>query len=397
MTTTPRAGARTPTPLSLHVLGREADPRSERGVECPGELPPASDPALVERARRAKAALGDRLFVLGHHYQRDEVIQFADVTGDSFKLAREAAARPDAEYIVFCGVHFMAESADILTSDRQAVVLPDLAAGCSMADMARLAQVEDAWDVLADAGVADVTVPVTYMNSSADIKAFCGRHDGVVCTSSNAASVLRWAFGRGEKVLFLPDQHLGRNTAVLELGLGLEDCVVYDPHLPDGGLTAEELRAATVILWKGHCSVHGRFTLDAVHDVRARVPGVQVLVHPECQHDVVLAADLVGSTEFIIKAVEHAPAGSRWAIGTELNLVQRLARAHPEQEITFLEQHVCYCATMNRIDLPHLVWALENLAAGQVVNQITVDPETERFALAALQRMLELPGETAKD
>ncbi|GAA1837308.1 quinolinate synthase NadA [Microlunatus capsulatus] len=397
MTTTPQAGPRTPTPLSLHVLGREADPRSERGVECPGELPPASDPALVERARRAKAALGERLFVLGHHYQRDEVIQFADVTGDSFKLAREAAARPDAEFIVFCGVHFMAESADILTADSQRVVLPDLAAGCSMADMARLAQVEDAWDVLADAGVADVTVPVTYMNSSADIKAFCGRHDGVVCTSSNAKSVLEWAFRRGEKVLFLPDQHLGRNTAVLDLGLGLDDCVVFDPHRPGGGLTPEQLRAATVILWKGHCSVHGRFTLDAVHDVRRRVPGVQVLVHPECQHEVVLAADLVGSTEFIIKTVEQAPAGSSWAIGTELNLVQRLARAHPEQSITFLEQHVCYCATMNRIDLPHLVWTLENLAAGQVVNQITVDRETERFALAALQRMLELPGETAKD
>ena len=397
MTTTPQAGSRTPTPLSLHVLGREADPRSERGVECPGELPPASDPALVERARRAKAALGERLFVLGHHYQRDEVIQFADVTGDSFKLAREAAARPDAEFIVFCGVHFMAESADILTADSQRVVLPDLAAGCSMADMARLAQVEDAWDVLADAGVADVTVPVTYMNSSADIKAFCGRHDGVVCTSSNAKSVLEWAFRRGEKVLFLPDQHLGRNTAVLDLGLDLQDCVVYDPHRPGGGLTVEQLQAATVILWKGHCSVHGRFTLDAVHDVRRRVPGVQVLVHPECQHEVVLAADLVGSTEFIIKTVEQAPPGSSWAIGTELNLVQRLARAHPEQTITFLEQHVCYCATMNRIDLPHLVWTLENLAAGQVVNQITVDPETERFALAALQRMLELPGETAKD
>ncbi len=395
MTTTPRAG--TSTPLSLYVLGRDADPRSERGVECPGELPPASDPALVERARRAKAALGDRLFVLGHHYQRDEVIQFADVTGDSFKLAREAAARPEAEFIVFCGVHFMAESADILTAANQKVILPDLAAGCSMADMARLAQVEDAWDVLADAGIADVTVPVTYMNSSADIKAFCGRHDGVVCTSSNAKSVLRWAFARGEKVLFLPDQHLGRNTAVLEMGLTLADCVVYDPHQPNGGLTVEELQAATMILWKGHCSVHGRFTLDAVHDVRARVPGVQVLVHPECQHEVVLAADLVGSTEFIIKTVEQAPAGSSWAIGTELNLVKRLASAYPDKNVTFLEQHVCYCATMNRIDLPHLVWALENLAAGHVVNQITVEPETERFALLALQRMLDLPGETAKD
>jgi len=386
-----------PTPLSLFVLGRGYDPRSERGVECPGDLPAASDPALVERARRAKAALGKRLFVLGHHYQRDEVIQFADVTGDSFKLAREAAARPDAEYIVFCGVHFMAESADILTSDRQKVILPDLAAGCSMADMARLAQVEDAWDVLTDAGVAAATVPVTYMNSSADIKAFCGRHGGVVCTSSNAKAVLDWSFQRGEKVLFLPDQHLGRNTAVLQMGMSLDDCVVYDPHKPEGGLTTEALAGAKMILWKGHCSVHGRFTPQAVDDVRARIPGVQVLVHPECQHEVVLKADKIGSTEFVIKAVEKAPPGSKWAIGTELNLVKRLALTHPDQEIVFLEQHVCYCATMNRIDLPHLVWALENLASGHVVNQITVDPETERYAKEALQRMLDLPGETAKD
>jgi quinolinate synthase len=394
MTATPLASG---APLSLYVLGRESDPRSERGVECPGDLPPASDPGLVERARRAKAALGERVFVLGHHYQRDEVIQFADVTGDSFKLAREAAARPEAEFIVFCGVHFMAESADILTAPEQKVILPDLAAGCSMADMARLSQVEDAWDVLTDAGVADATIPVTYMNSSADIKAFCGRHGGVVCTSSNARSVLDWAYARGQKVLFLPDQHLGRNTAVLQLGLGLDDCVLYDPHQVDGGLSPEQLRGASMILWKGHCSVHGRFSEAAVDEVRARIPGVQVLVHPECQHEVVLKADLTGSTEFIIRTVEKAPAGSAWAIGTELNLVRRLANQHPDQQIVFLEQHVCYCATMNRIDLPHLVWALENLAAGHVVNQITVDPETEHYAKEALQRMLDLPGETAKD
>ncbi|MEV7011101.1 quinolinate synthase NadA [Streptosporangium sp. NPDC051022] len=381
----------TETGLPLFVLGRGTDPHSERGVDCPGELPAASDPALVERARRAKAALGERVFVLGHHYQRDEVIQFADVTGDSFKLAREAAARPGAEYIVFCGVHFMAESADILTNDSQKVVLPDLAAGCSMADMATFDQVEECWEVLEDAGIAGVTVPVTYMNSSADIKAFCGRNGGAVCTSSNARRALDWAFSRGEKVLFLPDQHLGRNTAVLEMGLSLDDCVVYNPHRPNGGLTAEQLENAKMILWKGHCSVHGRFTAGCVDDVRARIPGVNVLVHPECRHEVVTKADYVGSTEYIIKKLQEAPAGSSWAVGTELNLVKRLGQMFPDKNVTFLDKTVCYCSTMNRIDLPHLVWALESLAAGQVANQITVDPETTRWAKVALDRMLALP------
>nr|WP_062351617.1 quinolinate synthase NadA [Herbidospora yilanensis] len=381
----------TTTSLPLFVLGQGVDPHSERGVDCPGELPPASDPALVARARKAKEALGDRLFVLGHHYQRDEVIQFADVTGDSFKLAREAAARPEAEFIVFCGVHFMAESADILTSDRQKVILPDLAAGCSMADMATFDQVEEAWEVLEDAGIAGVTVPVTYMNSSADIKAFCGRHGGAVCTSSNAKRALDWAFEQGEKVLFLPDQHLGRNTAVLEMGLGLDDCVVYNPHRPNGGLTDEQLRNAKMILWRGHCSVHGRFTAENVDDVRARVPGVNVLVHPECRHEVVTKADYVGSTEYIIKQLEAAPAGSTWAVGTELNLVRRLGAMFPDKTVMFLEKTVCYCSTMNRIDLPHLVRSLESLAAGQVVNQITVDPETTHWAKVALDRMLALP------
>jgi quinolinate synthase len=382
------------------VLGRGVDPASERGVDCPGDLPAASDPDLVARARAAKEALGERVFLLGHHYQRDEVIQFADVTGDSFKLAREAAARPEAEYIVFCGVHFMAESADILTAPHQKVILPDLAAGCSMADMARLAQVEDAWDAMVDAGIAESVVPVTYMNSSADIKAFCGRHGGAVCTSSNAEVALEWAFsqhGPDTQVLFLPDQHLGRNTAVLELGLSLDDCVLWNPLKPNGGLTQEQLESARVILWKGHCSVHGRFTAECVDSVRDRVPGVQVLVHPECTYDVVTRADLVGSTEFIIKTIEAAPAGSSWAIGTELNLVQRLAQAHPDKNIVFLDKTVCYCATMNRIDLPHLVWALESLVAGQEVNVIEVDPETERWAKVALQRMLDLPGKTARD
>ncbi|MER7791468.1 quinolinate synthase NadA [Streptomyces sp. NPDC097640] len=386
-----------PTPLALLLLGREADPRSERGVECPGDLPAPSDPDLVARARAAKAELGDRVFVLGHHYQRDEVIEFADVTGDSFKLARDAAARPDAEYIVFCGVHFMAESADILTGDSQQVILPDLAAGCSMADMATAEQVAECWDVLTEAGVAGATVPVSYMNSSADIKAFTGRHGGTICTSSNAKRALDWAFEQGEprqnKVLFLPDQHLGRNTAVREMGLSLDDCVVYNPHKPNGGLTADELRAAKMILWRGHCSVHGRFSLDSVNEVRERVPGVNVLVHPECKHEVVAAADHVGSTEHIIKTLEAAPAGSKWAIGTELNLVRRLANrfASEDKEIVFLDRTVCFCSTMNRIDLPHLVWSLESLVAGKVVNRIQVDKETEAYAKLALERMLALP------
>ena len=389
--------------LPLLPLGRGTDLTSERGVECPGDLPAASDPSLVARARAAKDALGDRVFVLGHHYQRDEVIQFADVTGDSFKLARDAAGRPDAEYIVFCGVHFMAESADILTGPEQQVILPDLAAGCSMADMARLTQVEMAWEAMAAAGIADSVVPVTYMNSSADIKAFCGRNGGVVCTSSNAEVALEWAFAQkpdapgGAKVLFLPDQHLGRNTAVQKMGLTVDDCVVWDPHLPGGGLTAEQLRDATMILWKGHCSVHGRFSPEVVDELRATIPDVQILVHPECRHEVVLKADLVGSTEFIIKTIEAAPAGSSWAIGTELNLVKRLAAAHPDKSISFLDKTVCYCSTMNRIDLPHLVWALESLVAGTVVNRIEVDPETEKWALVALERMLALPGKTHKD
>jgi len=386
--------------LPLLPLGRGRDLSAERGVECPGDLPPASDPDLVERARAAKAALGERVFILGHHYQRDEVIAFADVTGDSYKLARDAAARPQAEYIVFCGVHFMAESADILTAPEQKVVLPDLGAGCSMADMARLAQVEDAWDAMVDAGIADLVTPVTYMNSSADIKAFVGRNGGVVCTSSNADVALDWAFeqhGADTKVLFLPDQHLGRNTAVLKLGFSLDDCVVWDPLQPHGGLTAPELQAARVILWKGHCSVHGRFSADVVDELRAAHPGITVVVHPECTHDVVLKADLIGSTEFIIKTIEAAAPGSSWAIGTELNLVKRLADAHPDKQIAFLDRNVCYCSTMNRIDLPHLVWALESLVDGVVVNQIAVDPETERWAKSALQRMLDLPGKSHRD
>ncbi len=383
---------------ALLLLGQQADMNSERGVECTGALPAASDPDLVERARVARAALGDRAFILGHHYQRNEVIDFADVTGDSFKLAREAAARPDAEFILFCGVHFMAESADILTSDAQKVILPDLAAGCSMADMAEINQVEDAWDVLVDAGLGERTIPVTYMNSSAAIKAFTGRHGGTVCTSSNAEVALRWAFdqvggldGDG-KVLFLPDQHLGRNTAVLKLGLSLEECVVFDPRRPGGGLTEQQIADARMILWRGHCSVHGRFSLQNVEDMRAAVPGVSIIAHPECRHEVIAASDFVGSTEHIIRTLEAAPAGSAWAIGTELNLVRRLAQAHPDKSVHYLDSTVCFCSTMNRIDLPHLVWAMESLLAGRVVNQIVVNEDDAHWARVALDQMLALPG-----
>lgn len=384
---------------ALLLLGQRNDPMSERGVDCPGDLPAASDPGLVERARAAKEALGDRVFVLGHHYQRDEVIQFADVTGDSFKLARDAANRPDAEFIVFCGVHFMAESADILTSDDQAVILPDMAAGCSMADMAGINQVEDAWTQLEEAGVASRTVPLTYMNSTAAIKAFCGRHGGAVCTSSNAEVAMRWAFDQvggvgGEgKVLFMPDQHLGRNTAVLKLGLGLDDCIVWDPRKPLGGNSPDEVARARVILWKGHCSVHGRFRKDNVDALRANVPGINILVHPECTHEVVTSADYVGSTEYIINTLNAAEPGSAWGIGTELNLVRRLAETHADKRVYFLEDTVCFCSTMNRIDLPHLVWVLESLVAGDLPNRIVVDALTSEQARIALDRMLALPAQ----
>jgi quinolinate synthase len=374
----------------LLLLGQGSDLASQRGVSCTGALPEASDPDLVERAKIARATLGDRAIVLGHHYQRDEVIEFADITGDSFKLAQAAAAQSSAEYVIFCGVHFMAESADILTSKEQKVILPDLAAGCSMADMATANQVTECWKSLEEVGVASKTIPVTYMNSSAAIKSFTGEHGGTICTSSNAEKSMRWALQQGEKILFMPDQHLGRNTAVLSLGLSLDDCVLWNPWKPMGGLTPQEIQRAKVILWRGHCSVHGRFTLESVNEIRERVQGVQVLVHPECQHDVVSAADVVGSTEKIIQTVTNSPAGSKWAIGTELNLVSRLAKSNPDKEIFFLDKAVCYCSTMNRIDLPHLVWAMESLVANHVVNQIQVPDEVARFSKLALERMLAL-------
>lgn len=375
----------------LLLLGRGSDLESERGVSCTGELPAASDPSLVDRAQKARAALGDRALVLGHHYQRDEVIAFADITGDSFKLAQAAAASPSAEYIIFCGVHFMAESADVLTSSDQKVILPDLAAGCSMADMATASQVNECWNVLEKLGLADSTIPVTYMNSSAAIKSFTGKNGGTICTSSNAKRAMTWALEQGEKILFLPDQHLGRNTAVLSLGLTLDDCVLWNPWKPMGGLTEKEIRDAKIILWRGHCSVHGRFSIESVNEVRNRIPGVKVLVHPECQNEVVAAADVVGSTEMIIKTVEASPSGSTWAIGTELNLVSRLAKNHPDKTIVFLDKTVCYCSTMNRIDLPHLVWVMESLVNGHLVNQIQVQPEIAKYSKIALERMLALP------
>ena len=375
----------------LLILGNQSDPTSERGVSCDGQLPAPSDPDLVERAKAARAALGTRAMILGHHYQRDEVIQFADITGDSFKLAQAAAQNPDAELIIFCGVHFMAESADILTSAHQKVILPDLAAGCSMADMASANQVDSAWQYFETIGIANETIPVTYMNSTAAIKSFTGKHGGTVCTSSNAARAMSWALEQGEKIFFLPDQHLGRNTAITHLGLRESDCVLWNPWKPNGGLTEAELIAAKVILWRGHCSVHGRFSLQNVHDIRSRIPGVQVIVHPECKNEVVMAADVVGSTESIIKAVNQSPAGSKWAVGTELNLVARLAANNPDKEVVFLDKTVCYCSTMNRIDLPHLVWSLESLASGRMINQISVEPQTAHFAKVALERMLALP------
>jgi len=373
------------------LLAKRTDLSSERGVSCDGALPEQSDPSLLERAMAAKNSLGARAMILGHHYQRDEVIQFADITGDSFKLAQAAASNSDAELIFFCGVHFMAESADILTTASQKVILPDLAAGCSMADMASISAVQECWSVLKNLDVDKHTVPITYMNSTAAIKAFTGENGGAVCTSSNAERAMTWALEKGEKIFFLPDQHLGRNTAVLKLGLSLADCQVWNPWKPNGGLTDDQIRSAKVLLWRGHCSVHGRFSVENISDVRSRIPGVQVLVHPECQHPVVSGADVVGSTEFIIKTVENSPAGSKWAIGTELNLVQRLANTHKDKEIYFLDKTVCYCSTMNRIDLPHLVWAMESALTGRVVNQISVDQEVARYAKVALDRMLALP------
>jgi quinolinate synthase len=375
----------TQTVSPLPILDRRPAPeRSERGTICT-DLPPAYDPMLVSRAAAARQALDDELVILGHHYQKPEVIQFADARGDSYRLA-QFAAQAGAPYVIFLGVHFMAESADILTAPHVQVILPDLAAGCSMADMADIAQVEECWSLLQEIVPGEV-MPLTYMNSAADIKALTGREGGAICTSSNAAGAMRWGFAQRPRVLFLPDQHLGRNTAV-NMGLSLDDCAVWDPHRELGGLTEDEIRSAKALLWKGHCSVHQRFLPEHVTSVRERVPGVRVIVHPECRYEVVQMADEVGSTEGIIRAIENSPPGSKWAVGTELNLVTRLGREHPDKTVVFLDRMVCFCATMNRIDLPHLVWAMENLLEGRVVNRVSVDPEVAEWAKVALERML---------
>ena len=352
------------------------------------ELVTAADAAEVQdRILAARKALGSRLVILGHHYQRDEVIRHADFTGDSFKLAQLAATRPEAELIVFCGVHFMAESADILSGPHQKVVLPDLDAGCTMADMAETDQVEDCWDVVTEVVGEDV-LPVTYMNSTAALKAFVGKHGGAVCTSSNARAILDWAFRQKARVLFFPDEHLGRNTG-FRMGIPLERMQVWDPYEDRGGLSDERIRDARILLWKGHCSVHNRFTPDMVDKRRAQMPGVKVIVHPECRFEVAQKADAIGSTEGIIKTVKESAAGSRWAVGTELNLVNRLAReSAPEREVVSLDDCFCVCSTMFRIDPPHLLWALENLRDGRLVNVVAVPERIAADARIALDRML---------
>ena len=340
----------------------------------------------------ARNALGDQVLMLGHHYQREDVFKYADLTGDSYKLSKLASERRDAQYIVFCGVHFMAETADILSGPHQTVILPNMAAGCSMADMAPTEDVEDAWDDLTSVlGGQDEIVPITYMNSTADIKALCGRNGGIVCTSSNAGLTFEWAFKRAKRVLFLPDQHLGRNTA-LKMGIPEDEMIVWDPFQRLGGHTPETLRRARVILWKGHCSVHTRFTTGQIQESRDKYPEVNVLVHPECTREAVDAADYVGSTEYIVKMVSEAPAGSVWAIGTEINLVNRLANQNPDKTVFCLDPVVCPCATMYRIHPAYLLWVLDGLMAGLVINPIRVEGQTAIDARVALQRMLDVAG-----
>lgn len=371
----------------------------------PGKLPladykPLSNQELQERISAGRKRLGEKLLILGHHYQQDEVIEHADLRGDSYQLSQLAAESDACRTIIFCGVHFMAETADILANrpeklaqrqgQRVNVILPDMAAGCSMADMAGIRQVEDAWEQLGDVIDTSQLIPVTYINSAASLKAFCGRHGGIVCTSSNAAAVIEWAFKRGKRVFFFPDQHLGRNTA-LKMGISNDQMPVWNPYDDDlGGNTEEAIVASKVVLWKGHCSVHQMFRPEHVEQFRKQHPGIKILVHPECPQEVNDLADISGSTSKILQTVEQAPAGTKWAIGTELHLVNRIKKENPEQEIHFLSPVVCMCATMYRIDLAHLAWTIENLIEGDVVNPIEVDAETAKYSLIALQRMLDV-------
>ncbi len=377
--------------MDIHLLTQVEKQSIGERQPLPDRYLRLSDDEMDERIGAAKTALGERLVILGHHYQRDEVIKFADFTGDSLKLARAAASRGAAEFIVFCGVHFMAESADILRGPHQKVVLPDLAAGCSMADMAEEDQLDICWRELRDLGVdVGTLVPVTYINSSAAIKAFCGKHGGVVCTSTNAAGVMSWAWQQGERLLMLPDQHLGRNTGY-KLGVPLDRMAVWDPHEINGGLTAEQAKNAKLLLWKGHCSVHTRFTVQQIDAFRKKYPGGKVIAHPECTFDVVQAADVSGSTEFIIQTLRNSPRGSVWAVATEIHLVNRLMHElAPDRTVVTLDPFGCLCSTMFRVSPNHLLWVLEGLLEGTIHNQITVPEETKRWARLALDRMLEI-------
>jgi quinolinate synthase len=364
-----------------HIAERQALPERYLGL---------SDEEMDRRIAAARATLGRRLVILGHHYQRDEVIKFADYTGDSYKLAGQVSKHPEAEFIVFCGVHFMAESADVLSGDHQQVILPDLAAGCSMADMAAPDQLEQCWADLEQMLERESVVPVTYINSAASIKAFCGEHGGVVCTSSNAAATLKWAWERGEKILFLPDQHLGRNTSY-KMGVPLDQMVVWDPNEIWGGLEPDAVKNARIILWKGHCSVHARFTARQIQNMRAQHPGIRIIVHPEVPWDVVAAADDSGSTEYIIKTVSESPVGSTWAVGTEIHLVNRLAsQVQPDRTVLSLDQFGCLCSTMFRVSPNHLLWVLEGLVAGEVHNRIVVPDGEKHWTKVALDRMLSI-------
>ena len=375
--------------LSPHT--RKKHDLSKRSDNIPSFYAEMSGEELDRRITAAKETLGERLVILGHHYQRDEIIKYADYRGDSFKLAQLAAARPQADYILLCGVHFMAESADILSGAHQKVILPNPAAGCSMADMANIAEVEECWQMLSDQLGDDAgIIPVTYMNSAANLKAFCGRNGGIVCTSSNAPAVINWAFKQGKRVLFFPDEHLGRNTA-LKYGIPEQQMAVWNPKDPLASEGAEEeIERARIILWKGHCSTHMRFSVQQIEKARATYPGIKILVHPECRQEVVAAADLYGSTEYIIEQIERAPAGTQWGVGTEINLVHRLAQEHPDQFIFCLDPIVCPCSTMYRIHPAYLAWVLDALLDGEVINQVTVDEETAHWARVALERMLAL-------